>query len=154
MIEDMQDLDQDRMIVLSLKPRFAEAILTGDKTVELRRAEPKIVVPTRALLYATTAVLASRGFLRAGWHGARGPGAAEHARRVVAYAGRAAAFGSGSMPASLGSALQTPRPETAGPHQARPARHRLPPSPHRLPRRPELEGAGGARQQRPLAVIA
>ena len=37
MIGDMQGLDQDRMIVLSLKPRFAEAILTGDKTVELRR---------------------------------------------------------------------------------------------------------------------
>ena len=61
MIEDMQDLDQDRMIVLSLKPRFAEAILTGDKTVELRRAEPKIVVPTRALLYATTPVRALLG---------------------------------------------------------------------------------------------
>ncbi len=27
MIEDMQELDQDRMVVLSLKPRFAEAIL-------------------------------------------------------------------------------------------------------------------------------
>ena len=61
MIGDMQDLDQDRMIVLSLKPRFAEAILTGDKTVELRRAEPKIVVPTRALLYATTPVRALLG---------------------------------------------------------------------------------------------
>ena len=29
MIEDMQELDQDRMVVLSLKPRFAEAILAG-----------------------------------------------------------------------------------------------------------------------------
>lgn len=61
MIEDMQDLDQDRMVVLSLKPRFAEAILAGDKTVELRRTEPKIVVPTRALLYATTPVRALLG---------------------------------------------------------------------------------------------
>ena len=61
MIEDMQELDQDRMIVLSLKPRFAEAILTGDKTVELHRTEPKIVVPTRALLYATTPVRALLG---------------------------------------------------------------------------------------------
>ena len=43
-------LDQERMIVLPLKPRFADAILTGEKTVELRRAEPKIVVPTRALI--------------------------------------------------------------------------------------------------------
>ena len=61
MIEDMPELDQDRMVVLSLKPRFAEAILAGDKTVELRRTEPKIVVPTRALLYATTPVRALLG---------------------------------------------------------------------------------------------
>ena len=61
MIEDMQELDQDRMVVLSLKPRFAEAILTGDKTVELRRTEAKIVVPPRALLYATTPVRALLG---------------------------------------------------------------------------------------------
>ena len=54
-------LDPDRMIVLSLKPRFAEAILSGVKTVELRRTVPKIVVPTRALLYATTPVRALLG---------------------------------------------------------------------------------------------
>ena len=61
MIDDSQRLDQDRMIVLSLKPRFAEAILTGDKTIELRRTEPKISSPTRALLYATTPVRALVG---------------------------------------------------------------------------------------------
>ena len=54
-------LDRDRMVVLSLKPRFAEAILSGVKTVELRRTVPKIVVPTRALLYATTPVRALLG---------------------------------------------------------------------------------------------
>ena len=59
--EDMQELDRDRMIVLSLKPRFADAIPAEDKTVELRRTEPKIVVPTRALLYATTPVRALLG---------------------------------------------------------------------------------------------
>lgn len=51
-----QGLDPNRMVVLSLKPRFAEAILAGVKTVELRRTVPKIVVPTLALLYATTPV--------------------------------------------------------------------------------------------------
>ena len=61
MVVDDEDLDQDRMIVLSLKPRFAEAILAGTKTVELRRTAPKIVVPTRALLYATTPVRALLG---------------------------------------------------------------------------------------------
>ena len=54
-------LDLERMVVLSLKPRFAEAILAGVKTVELRRTEPKIVVPTRALLYASTPVRALVG---------------------------------------------------------------------------------------------
>ncbi len=61
MAEEIAELDQDRMIVLSLKPRFAEAILTGTKTVELRRTTPKIEVPTRALLYATTPVRALLG---------------------------------------------------------------------------------------------
>ena len=58
---EAKGLDPDRMVVLSLKPRFAEAILAGDKTVELRRTVPKIVVPTRALLYATTPVRALLG---------------------------------------------------------------------------------------------
>ena len=61
MAVDVQALDPERMVVLSLKPRFAEAILSGVKTVELRRTEPKIVVPTRALLYASTPVRALVG---------------------------------------------------------------------------------------------
>ena len=61
MTDDMRQLDPDRMVVLSLKPRFAEAILAGVKTVELRRTVPKIEVPTRALLYATTPVRALLG---------------------------------------------------------------------------------------------
>lgn len=61
MIEGKRGLDQDRMVVLSLKPRFAEAILAGSKTVELRRTTPRIEVPTRALLYATTPVRALLG---------------------------------------------------------------------------------------------
>ena len=61
MTEEIEALDQNRMIVLSLKPRFAEAILAGTKTVELRRTRPKIEVPTRVLLYATTPVQALLG---------------------------------------------------------------------------------------------
>ena len=45
-------LDPARALVLSLKPRFAEAILSGTKTVEVRRVMPRITVPTLALLYA------------------------------------------------------------------------------------------------------
>lgn len=61
MTVDVQALDPERMVVLSIKPKFAEAILAGVKTVELRRSEPKIVVPTRALLYACTPVKALVG---------------------------------------------------------------------------------------------
>ena len=61
MVEDVGGLDQERMIVLSLRPRFAEAILAGVKTVEFRRREPRIVVPTRALLYAASPVRALVG---------------------------------------------------------------------------------------------
>ena len=61
MTEEIEALDQSRMIVLSLKPRFADAILAGTKTVELRRTRPKIEVPTQALLYATTPVRALLG---------------------------------------------------------------------------------------------
>ena len=64
MSEDAGDdvwLDPTRMIILSLKPRFANAILGGDKTVELRRTAPRIRVPTRALIYATTPVQALLG---------------------------------------------------------------------------------------------
>lgn len=57
----IERLDRDRMVVLSLKPRFAEAILAGNKTVELRRTMPQIVVPTQALLYATSPVRALLG---------------------------------------------------------------------------------------------
>lgn len=51
---DGMPLDRDRMMILSLRPRFADAILSGVKTVELRRTEPKIRIPTRALIYAST----------------------------------------------------------------------------------------------------
>ena len=58
---DGMALDRDRMMVLSLRPRFAHAILSGVKTVELRRTEPKIRVPTLALIYASTPVRALLG---------------------------------------------------------------------------------------------
>ena len=46
-------LDAARALVLSLRPRFAEAILSGTKTVEVRRVMPRITDPTLALLYAS-----------------------------------------------------------------------------------------------------
>ena len=61
MTVEMPGLDPDRMVVLSLKSRFAEAILAGVKIVELRRTVPRIVVPTRALLYAASPARALLG---------------------------------------------------------------------------------------------
>lgn len=58
---DGMAIDRDRMMILSLRPRFADAILRGVKTVELRRTEPKIRVPTLALIYASTPVRALLG---------------------------------------------------------------------------------------------
>ena len=54
-------LDPARALVLSLKPWFAEAILAGTKTVEVRRVRPRITDPTLALLYASGSVRALVG---------------------------------------------------------------------------------------------
>ena len=53
-------IDPARALVLSLKPRFAEAILDGTKTVEVRRVMPRITIPT---LSATSVFMASRWIL-------------------------------------------------------------------------------------------
>ena len=48
-------MTNENAIVLSIKPRFAEAILNGTKTVELRRTEPKrLSTGGLVLLYATS----------------------------------------------------------------------------------------------------
>ena len=39
--------------IISIKPQFAEAILDGSKTVELRRRIPRLKVGTRLWIYAT-----------------------------------------------------------------------------------------------------
>lgn len=54
-------VDADRLLFLSLKPRFAAAILNGTKTVELRRRPPQIATPTEALIYASSPTKALRG---------------------------------------------------------------------------------------------
>ena len=54
-------VDQERLIFLSLKPRFADAIVQGSKSIELRRRPPRIEVPTRALLYASSPRMALVG---------------------------------------------------------------------------------------------
>lgn len=53
-VANRERCDPGRVLVLSLKPRYADAILSGAKTIELRRTRPNIKVPTLALIYATS----------------------------------------------------------------------------------------------------
>lgn len=53
--------DSDRLLFLSLKPEFAEGILSGKKTIELRRRPPLIDTPTEALVYASSPTMALVG---------------------------------------------------------------------------------------------
>jgi predicted transcriptional regulator len=44
----------DPALFLSLRPRFAELLLDGDKSVELRRVRPDVAPGTSVLLYASS----------------------------------------------------------------------------------------------------
>lgn len=57
----------DRVLLLSLRPRFADAILDGTKTVELRRRPVNAEPGTRVILYSCAPVMAIVGtaYLRA-----------------------------------------------------------------------------------------
>jgi predicted transcriptional regulator len=57
-------IDQDRRLLLSIRPVYAEAILSGAKTVELRRTRPRVAIPTEALIYASTPLRALVGTCR------------------------------------------------------------------------------------------
>ncbi|WP_218024444.1 hypothetical protein [Nocardia lijiangensis] len=58
---DNTDRTEMRPLVLSLKPRFASAILNGDKTVELRRQRVAAPPQTQLILYASAPVMAVVG---------------------------------------------------------------------------------------------
>ena len=50
-------------ILLALRPRFAEAIYSGDKSVELRRVKPKRIRPgTLVAIYETSPVRSITGY--------------------------------------------------------------------------------------------
>lgn len=51
----------ERALFLSLRPRFAELLLAGEKTVELRRIQPAVSPGTLVLLYASSPVQALVG---------------------------------------------------------------------------------------------
>lgn len=43
----------ERGLLLSLRPKFAEAIMRGRKTIELRRTRPRLAPGSKVLLYAS-----------------------------------------------------------------------------------------------------
>ena len=49
-------------ILISLKPKHAEHIFGGKKTVELRKRRPKIGPGTRICIYATSPIAAIKGY--------------------------------------------------------------------------------------------
>ena len=56
--------DHERALVLSLRPRFADSILDGRKSVELRRQRVSPSLGTPVLLYASAPVMAVVGTAR------------------------------------------------------------------------------------------
>lgn len=53
----------DRSLILSVRPRFAEAILRGDKTAELRRKRPTLAPGALAFMYVSSPVRSVTGIL-------------------------------------------------------------------------------------------
>lgn len=45
---------QDRCLLLSIRPHFADAIIEGSKTIELRRTRPHVAPGSHVILYASS----------------------------------------------------------------------------------------------------
>jgi len=56
--------DGERAVLLSLRPRFADAILAKHKTVELRRTRPNVAAGATLVLYSASPVRAVVGLAR------------------------------------------------------------------------------------------
>lgn len=56
--------EHDRALLLSVRPRYAQAILNGTKTVEIRRQGPAVHPGTLVIIYATKPVGAIVGTAR------------------------------------------------------------------------------------------
>jgi len=52
--------------LISIRPRFAEMIFSGSKTVELRRVCPKVSVGDLALVYVSSPAMELRGSFEVG----------------------------------------------------------------------------------------
>lgn len=57
-------MQHDQVTLLSVRPRFADALLAGTKTVEIRRRRARIADGSLGLLYASSPVCALVGAIR------------------------------------------------------------------------------------------
>lgn len=57
---------KDSSLFLSLRPRFAELLLSGEKSVELRRVRPDVAPGTSVLLYAASPTMKLVGRAKVG----------------------------------------------------------------------------------------
>jgi predicted transcriptional regulator len=88
------------VILISIKPRFARAILDGDKRFELRRFVPRFTAGDRALIYASSPVRRVVGAFTVGelatgspeevWQAIGGRGSGLSEQGFLAYMGQAA----------------------------------------------------------------
>ena len=53
--------DDERAVLISVRPRYAEAIVRAEKTVELRRTRINVPIGTHLLIYSTSPVMAVIG---------------------------------------------------------------------------------------------
>ena len=50
----------DKAVMLSIRPKWAEKIANGEKTIEVRKTRPKLATPFKAYLYVTAGNLSYR----------------------------------------------------------------------------------------------
>src|ERR1039458_7312914 len=60
------DMKTNHAFLISIRPRFAEMIFAGSKTVELRRVCPKVSVGDLALVYVSSPAMELRGSFEVG----------------------------------------------------------------------------------------
>ncbi len=54
------------VLLLSIRPKFAELILAGEKTVELRRVRPRIIAGDKVLMYVSAPTMTLLGTVEVG----------------------------------------------------------------------------------------
>src|SRR5258708_10947703 len=60
------DMKTNHAFLISIRPRFAEMIFSGSKTVELRRVCPKVSIGDLALVYVSSPAMELRGSFEVG----------------------------------------------------------------------------------------